>query len=280
MNSVVEKCNAKINIALDVIGKRADGYHNVELIFKEISLFDTVKVSLTDSGVIRLNCDDTSLPSDDGNIAYRAAAAILEEAGSDRGAEIELIKRIPHGAGLAGGSADAAGVLRAVNKLLGEPFTQDKLREIGAKLGADVPFCISGGCALAEGIGDILTPLPDFSGFAYVIVKPEASVSTKWVYENLDLSMRPKMNVKAAADWIRRGDFKAVFENSANILESVTAKKFPVIDEIKNCLREHGAKLSLMSGSGTAVFGMFRDRERAEEAARAASGLCPTVYIV
>ena len=230
MDKITVSCNAKINLALDVTGRRADGYHDVELIFKEIPLCDTVTVALTDDGEIRLCCDDPTLPSDEGNIAYRAAAEILKEAKSRLGAEITLGKKIPHGAGFAGGSADAAGVLKAINTLLGSPFSVEKLMELGTRLGADVPFCVLGGCAFAEGIGEILTPLPDFGGFTYVITKPRESVSTKLVYERLDLTARPEgLDVRAAADGIRRGDLAVAFKSCANIMESVTAAMFPDI---------------------------------------------------
>lgn len=153
MKSISINCNAKINLALDVLGKREDGYHNVELIYHEISLWDTVTVTLRNDDKINLVCDDISLPSDRGNIAYRAAEEFFNRANIDGGADISLEKKIPHGAGLAGGSADASGVLKALNTLYDEKFTTTELMEIGAKLGADVPFCIMGGCAMGEGIG-------------------------------------------------------------------------------------------------------------------------------
>lgn len=281
MNTITLNCNAKINLALDVARRRADGYHDVELIFNEISLFDTVSVSLRDDIEIHLSCDDTTLPCDDGNIAYRAAAAFFSAANLKLGADIELVKRIPHGAGLAGGSADAAGVLKALNKLAGEPLSADALMKLGVTLGADVPFCIMGGCALAEGIGDILTPLPTPPRLYYVIAKPDESVSTAWVYQNLDLKNKNNnICVGAVADGIRRGDLDMIITNSGNILESVTAKRFPIINDIKDCFTENGAVLSLMSGSGTSVFGAFKSEELASVAAEAVKKYTDMVYIV
>lgn len=270
--TITLKCRAKINLSLDVIRRRSDGYHDVELIFDETALSDTLTITLNESAVtkggVTLVCDDPTLPADAGNIAYRAAQAILSETGADYSAEIILKKQIPHGAGLGGGSADAAGVLNGINSLLGNPVGHSRLLKIGAALGADVPFCLTGGCAFAEGIGEILTPLPK-PDFSYVIVKPKQSVSTAYVYQNLDINRRPKnLSVRSVAEGIRRGDKSMIAAASGNIMESVTAEKFPIITEIKRCLAENGAELALMSGSGTAVFGAFSDISAAKSAAR------------
>lgn len=281
MESISINCNAKINLALDVLGKRDDGYHNVELIYHEIPLWDTVTVVLRNDGKINLVCDDATLPSDRGNIAYRAAEEFFNRADIGDGADISLEKKIPHGAGLAGGSADAAGVLKALNTLHGDKFSTTELMEIGVKLGADVPFCIMGGCAMGEGIGEILTPLPTLRGFTYVIAKPTQSVSTAYVYQHLDLSNRPEnLCVPAVAEGIRRGDIKMMCENAENILESVTAEEFHVTYDIKNCLSSFGAVISMMSGSGTAVFGMFDDKETAKSAAKAVVEYADKVFVI
>ena len=275
------KANAKINLSLDVLRRRENGYHDVELIFNEISLSDTVTVSLRDDKKIVLTCDDLTLPTDERNIAYRSAEVFFKESKLNGGADIDIKKRIPHGAGLAGGSADAAAVLKALNSLTGNPFSQEKLMEIGVSLGADVPFCIMGGSALAEGIGEILTPLPHLEGITYVLAKPEESISTKWVYENLNLNERPEnLCVQAVAEGIRRGDLEMIFKNAGNIMESVTAQKVPVINDIKRCFIENGAEISLMSGSGTTTFGVFKDAEKAEKAAQEVRKYTDEVYIV
>ena len=280
MKSMTLECKAKINLALDVLGERENGYHDVELIYVEIPLADIIKVTLRSDGKINLTCDDPTLPTDDGNIAYRAAEEFFRRAEVNLGADIILIKKIPHGAGLAGGSADAAGVLKALNSLCDNKFSMDELMEIGACLGADVPFCIMGGCAMGEGIGEILTPLPALTGYTYVIAKPAESVSTAYVYGNLDITNRPEnLCVPAVAEGIRRGDIEMICENAENIMESVTAEKFPVICDIKECFRGFGAIVSLMSGSGTSVFGMFEDRETAAAAAEAAKEFTENVYI-
>lgn len=280
MKSAVTECHAKINLSLDVVGKREDGYHDVELILNEISLCDTLKVTLTEGG-IKLMCDDETLPSDSENIAYRAAEMFFEEAGLNLGAELELKKKIPHGAGLAGGSADAAGVLRLLNELTEYPLSEEKMLAVAKRLGADVPFCVKGGCALAEGIGDILTPLPVPKGFTYVIAKPEESISTAFVYNNLNLKNRSEnLNVKNVAEAIRLGDIEMLVKNAGNIMESVTVEVVPIIKNIKQELKKSGAILSLMSGSGTAVFGMFKSRETAENAANEVRRFTEAVYVV
>lgn len=280
MNSITIKCNAKINLSLDVTGVRPDGYHNVELILNEISLYDILKVELNNDNIITLTCDDKTLPTDSENIAYRAAELFFSETNSCFGADITLTKRIPHGAGLAGGSADAAGVLRALNTMTGSALSDERLFKLASKLGADVPFCLSGGCAFGEGIGDILTPLPALKGFYYVIVKPDESISTAYVYKNLDLNNRPdNLNVQKAAEGIRRGDIQMLIQNAGNIMESVTASKVPVINDIKKSLYKSGAVLSLMSGSGTSVFGMFNDLTSARRASGSLAKVYKSVYL-
>lgn len=266
------KCFAKINLALDVINKRPDGYHNVELIFDSINLYDTIDLKLTESE-ISLSCTDKTLPTDDKNIAYRAVEELFKYLNLNIGANINLNKNIPHGAGLAGGSADAAGVLLGLNELLvkngyiEKPMSISQLMEIGVSLGADVPFCIMGGTAFAEGIGEILTPISK-PALNYVIVKPDASISTAFVYNNLNLSNRPdNFSARNASKALNNGNLDLFVSCTGNIMEPVTAKEVPVIYDIKNALSENGALLSMMSGSGTSVFGAFKDLKTAISAA-------------
>lgn len=281
MNTITLNCNAKINLSLDAISRREDGYHDLELIFLEIPIFDTVTVSLRGDKEIYLTCDDESLPCDERNIAYKTASAFFAETGINYGADIDIKKRIPHGAGLAGGSADAAGVLKALNSLSGKPLDTDALLKLGVKLGADVPFCITGGCAFAEGVGEVLTPLPMPPKFYYVIAKPRESISTAYVFKNLDLKNRPEgLSVPAVATGIMRGDIDMIIENSGNILESVTAIEVPMINDIKDIFTEGGAVLSLMSGSGTSVFGAFKTEIAANTAAEKVKNLADKVFIV
>ncbi len=281
MNTITLNCNAKINLSLDAIAKRKDGYHDLELIFLEIPIYDTITVSLRNDGEIHLSCDDKTLPTDERNIAYKAAVTFFAEIGTNHGADIDIKKQIPHGAGLAGGSADAAGVLKALNSLTGNPLDTDNLLKLGVKLGADVPFCILGGCAFAEGVGEILTPLPMPPKMYYVITKPEESISTAFVFKNLNLDNRPdSLCVHAVAEGIRRGDIDMIVKNSGNILESVTIKEVPIINDIKKSFIENGAILSLMSGSGTSVFGAFETEAAANVAAKAVEKYANKIFIV
>ena len=278
--AITLKCNAKVNLSLDIVGKRDDGYHNIELIFDEVGLYDILTVALRDDGIVRLECDDKTLPTDDKNIAYRAALEFIKKSGVSFGAEIKLKKNIPHGAGLGGGSSDAAGVLNAMNELTGFPLNDDELKDVGAKLGADVPFFINGGCAFAEGIGEILTPLKKPENFVYVIAKPEESISTAYVYKNIDLKNRPNdFSVRLVAEGLNRGDYDTVFKHCGNIMESVTEKECPIIKDIKECMLTNGAKMSLMSGSGTAVFGVFDNKNAAETAAKSVFKFTDKVYL-
>jgi len=281
LNSLTLNCNAKINLALDVISKRPDGYHDVELIFNEIPVFDTVTVSLRDDGKITLSCSDKTVPIGEDALSYRGAVAFFKATGLSLGADISIINNIPNGAGLAGASTDVAGVLKALNRLTGNPLSLEELMKIGGMLGADVPFCIMGGCALAEGIGEILTPLPAPPKLYYVIAKPKESVSTAWVYQNLSLDNRPEdLCVPAVAEGIRKGDLEMIVKNTGNILEAVTAKAIPVIYDIKHLFTQHGAIISMMSGSGTSVFGAFEEKASAIDAAEAVKIFTDKIYIV
>lgn len=281
MNKLSIECRAKINLAIDVIGKRENGYHDVLMIMQEVPLADRLTLRLRNDGKIILTCDKPGLPLNEDNLAYRAAKVFFELLGIFDGVDIAIEKRIPMGAGMGGGSADAAGVLKGLNALYGKPFELDKLMKLGAKLGADVPFCVMGGCALAEGIGEILTPLPMPPVLKYVIAKPEPSVSTRWVYENLDISKRPiNLDVLAVADGIRNGDIATICKNSANILETVTIPQYPVIGWIKETFKESGAILSLMSGSGSAVFGIFRSDDEVEKGVEAVKQFTDEIYVM
>lgn len=281
MEKLTLECRAKINLAIDVLRKREDGYHDVEMILKEIALSDRMTLTLRTDGKIVISSDSAALPLGEGNLAYRAARLFFEYLGRTEGVEIHIEKRIPMGAGLGGGSADAAGVLKGLNAIFGNPFDVDALLRLGARLGSDVPFCVLGGCAKATGIGDILTPFPMPPALHCVIAKPEPFVSTKWVYENLDLSKRPDgLNVSEVAEGIRRGDLSAICQNAANILETVTIPAYPIVGWIKEAFLESGAVLSLMSGSGSAVFGLFTTQQKAKDGVAQAKQYTDTVLIV
>ncbi len=272
-------CKGKINLSIDVLDERPDGYHEVEMIMLAVDLFDTVKLCLRPDDRIILHSDADAMPEGMDNLACRAAKLFfdclqmknegkpLDGGYTNGGVDIFIEKRIPMGAGMAGGSADAAGVLCGLNRLYEKPFSRNILMDMGKTLGADIPFCIFGGCALAEGIGERLTALPMPPPMACVVAKPQVAVSTKWVYDQLDLSKRPEnLSVKKVVDGIRKGDTKQIIQYAGNILETVTIPAFPVVGEYKRMMWELGADLSLMSGSGSAVFGMFSDRDKAANA--------------
>jgi 4-diphosphocytidyl-2-C-methyl-D-erythritol kinase len=269
MASLEMTANAKINLSLDVLRKREDGYHELRTIMQSVELHDTVILETGGTG-IRVECDSGQVPENADNIAARAAAMIIGRFGIKSGLRIKIIKRIPVAAGMAGGSADAAAVLRGLNLLFSIGLDAAELRDMGRRIGADVPYCVTGGTMLAEGIGERLTPLKPFSGVNLVIVKPDIGVSTAWAFQNLDLSKpvdRPDTELLAAA--VENGDIAAVASNMRNVLESVTIPRYGIVDEAKKRLLELGALGSMMSGSGPSVFGMFADRDGAYEAYKA-----------
>lgn len=281
MNKLTLDCRAKINLSIDVTGKRANGYHDVEMIYQEIGLADKITLTLRQDNRIVIESDHPTMPVSENNLAYQAADAFFKRFGRGDGVTIFIEKNIPMGAGLGGGSADAAGVLKGLNALFGTPFEQKKLMEIASAIGADVPFCIMGGCAYAEGIGEILTPLPMPPAMKCVIAKPEPNISTRWVYENLDYTKKPVgLDVRAVASGIRNGNMFEICRNAGNILEQVTVPTYPVVGWIKEAFSDAGALISLMSGSGSAVFAMFQDEASAALGAESASQYSDDIYIL
>ena len=255
---------AKINYLLDVIRRRPDGYHDLRMIMQRVNLCDSINITLTDTPGIRVTCNAQGVPDGPDNIAWKAARALLDLAGSDHGAVIEITKNIPIAAGLGGGSSDAATVLIGMNELLQLGRSDRQLMETGCKLGADVPFFIFKKAALAEGIGEKLTVIPEMPKCWILLINPKVPVSTAWVYRSLQLTSTRKLNkLPEFFDSVEQ-----VVAFMSNDLESVTIPAFPVIAEIKNRLVQLGATGSMMSGSGPTVFGIFKDFEKAESARR------------
>lgn len=281
MDDISLKALAKINLGLDVTGKREDGYHEVRMIMQTIHLYDRVEIKKTKSPAIRVETNLYYLPVNEDNLVYRAAKLMKDEFKIKEGVRIVLQKFIPVAAGLAGGSSDAAAVLVGMNRIFQLGLKQDRLMEIGLKLGADVPFCIMRGTALAEGIGEVLTPLPPMPKCPVLIAKPGVSVSTKFVYENLRINEYTKHpDIDKIAEAIKKKNLKDVASGMGNILETVTIPKYPVIDEIKSMMIENGALNAMMSGSGPTVFGLFqgeKDVRRAYDALKQ-SGLTRNLY--
>lgn len=267
MKELKIKARAKINLGLDVLRKRADGYHELRMVMQTIDLWDGIVLTPTKEGGILVRTNRPELPADGRNLVYRAARLMMEEFGISGGVRIDLDKQIPMAAGLAGGSSDGAAVLKGMNELYGLGLSQRQLRERGVRLGADIPYCIMGGTALAEGIGEKLTALPAAPGCHVLLAKPWIDVSTGFVYGHLradELLYHP--DIDGQVDAVRRGDFAGMAGLMGNVLETVTIPVHPVIQQIKEEMLRLGAAGAMMSGSGPTVFGLFDDREKAEAA--------------
>ena len=263
------QAHAKINLYLDVIGKRPDGYHEIETIFHSIGLHDDIYLRKRADRQITVHCEHPHVPCDPRNLAYRAAKLLLDNTPDLSGVEIQILKRIPVAAGLGGGSADAAAVLCGMNALFDLGLTQRGLMQLGVQLGADVPFCILGGAALGRGIGEILTPLPSLKEAWILLANPGFEISTAWVYQQINLSLTvPKKNVTIPLHCLRNGEFVNVARHLYNGLEVPVLSKYPVVAEIKtklgNCPGSCGV---LMSGSGATVFALMQSQVKANLAA-------------
>ena len=265
MKKIRLKAMAKINLGLDVVRKREDGYHEVRMIMQTIRMYDQIELEPTEAPGIRVSTNLNYLPTNEDNLVYKAAKLLMDEFDVKNGLNIGLRKFIPVAAGMAGGSSDAAAVMVGVNRLFHLNLSQKELMERGVKIGADVPYCILRGTALAEGIGEKLTHLPPAPAGYVLIAKPGIHVSTKFVYTNLkanELESHPDIDGQIQA--IRSGDLKKVAELCGNVLETVTIPAYPVIEEIKDVMKKGGALNACMSGSGPTVFGLFDDREKAK----------------
>lgn len=263
------KAYGKINLGLDVLRKREDGYHEVRMIMQTVGLYDKIDLYLKETPGIEIASNLFYLPVNENNLAYKAAKLLMEEFGVPHGITIRLKKFIPVAAGMAGGSSDAAAVLFGVNKMFRLGLTREELMERGVKIGADVPYCILRGTALSEGIGEILTPLPAIPQCQVLIAKPSVSVSTKFVYEHLDadgLRGVDHPDIDGIIEALKSRDIYQVAGHLGNVLEMVTVPEYPVIARIKEKMKELGAVNALMSGSGPTVFGIFTNPNAAETA--------------
>lgn len=261
------KSLAKINLGLDVLGRRENGYHDVRMVMQTIYLYDNVTLNKIEESKIQLKTNLSYLPVDDKNIAYKAAKMLMEEFNIEGGIEIILDKHIPVAAGLAGGSSNAAAVLVGMNRLFKLGLSQQELMDRGVKLGADVPYCVMRGTVLAEGIGEVLTPLTPMPKCFVLVAKPSISVSTKIVYEKLDAhDIAEHPNIDGIIEGLDQGDLSKIAASMGNVLERVTIEDYPIIEEIKNVMKEEGALNAMMSGSGPTVFGIFDDKAMAKQA--------------
>lgn len=267
MTELTLKALAKINLGLDVTGKREDGYHEVRMVMQTIHLYDRLEIKKSDMPGIKIRTNLSFLPVNENNLVYRAGKRIMDEFGIRDGVSVILTKRIPVAAGMAGGSTDAAAMMYGLNQLFDLGLSRSELMQRGTAIGADVPYCLMRGTALAEGIGEQLTQLPPMIKCPVLIAKPSVSVSTKFVYQNLKLdksTVHP--DIDGLVKNIRKKNFDGICKNMGNVLESVTIPNYPVIDQIKERMMECGADAAMMTGSGPTVFGLFEDEQKAKSA--------------
>lgn len=284
MNQMRLKALAKINLGLDVLRRKEDGYHEVKMIMQTINLHDQIHMRKIEEEEIKIRTNLYYLPNNESNLAYKAAKMLKDEFNLPGGVSIHLKKVIPVAAGMAGGSSDAAAVLFGMNKMYGLKLSMQELMDRGVKLGADVPYCIMRGTALAEGIGEKLTKLPAMPKCHILIAKPPINVSTKFVYENLhanDLKPEDHPPVDAQIEALKEGNLEKLVANMGNVLERVTVPEYPVINDMKQMMLDCGALGSMMSGSGPTVFGIFTNYTQAKEAYEKIekSGLSKQIYL-
>ena len=266
-NSIVLKSYGKINLGLDVLRRREDGYHEVRMIMQTVGLYDLLTMKKIKDDKIQMTCNLTFLPTDERNLVYKAVKLMKDKYHIKDGVEINLNKRIPVAAGMAGGSSNCAAALKGMNQLFDLGLSIDELCEIGVTLGADVPYCIWGGTALSEGIGEKLSRVDAMPECYILIAKPGISVSTAFVYQNLNLSGLAKYpDIDGMLECLRTKDLKGICDRLENVLETVTIKEYPIIEEVKKHLMDQGAMGALMSGSGPTIFAIFQDKKTADNA--------------
>lgn len=268
---------AKINLFLDIIGKLDNGYHSLFMVMQSIGLYDTVTVEKSNENGIFLTCSEEKLPCDEKNIAYKAAAAFCKKFGIEPNVKIHIEKRIPFAAGLAGGSADAAAVTVALDKLYETSLSEFELCKTGLLTGSDVPFCIKGGTCLSQNTGGILSPLEPLKDCFIVLAKPEAGVSTAEAYAAADSTYLYKPDSMRMLDACEKGDFEGICKYAGNVFEQVIEVAERV--EFKKIMRKHGCSLCQMSGSGPTVFALFENKENAESCAEELKEICPNVFV-
>lgn len=268
MEKLMLKSLGKINLGLDVLGRRENGYHDVRMVMQTVYLYDQITLTKTKKPGIALETNLFFLPVDENNLAYRAAKLLMDEFQVKEGVHISLEKHIPVAAGMAGGSSNAAAVLFGINRMFSLGLSTEELMERGVTLGADVPYCIMRGTVLAEGIGEELTPLPPMPKCYVLIAKPPISVSTKLVYEKLDShEIENHPDIDGILEGLQEANLKKIASRMGNVLEKVTIEEYPVIAKIKDMMKEHGALNAMMSGSGPTVFGLFDNKEVARAVA-------------
>ena len=281
MTTLYEAAYAKLNLTLDVLGKREDGYHDLQSVMQTISIRDDIEIDVGTGKPWRLLCSDETLPTDERNLAWKAADVFCRTMNRDPdGLEIRIVKRIPSGAGMGGGSADAAAVLRALNRHYGEPLSVLALAELGAQVGSDVPFCVLGGTAMVEGRGERLRKLPNMPDCIFVVCKPDFSVSTPELYEKIDrVAIPQRPDNRAMETALLAGDLGAVAENLCNVFDPVVTSEHLELNYIKSICHSYGALNQQMTGSGSAVFAILPNFEYAAEVCNMLKDNYPKVFI-
>ena len=280
MNKITKKAYGKLNLSLDIVGKREDGYHLVRMIMQTVNLYDELMILKTEKPGITLTTNREDLPTNEDNLIYKAAKLLIDEFSIQEGVSIHLTKRIPIAAGMAGGSADCAATLTGINTLFDLGLTEKDLQERAVTMGADIPYCIMGGTALSEGIGEILTPLTPVPECSILLIKPPISISTKWVYQTLKwdtLTSHP--NTEKMLSALREQDLQTLSDTMENVLETVTIPANPIIASIKDKMLSLGASNAMMSGSGPTVFGLFPDKAAGEKAYSICKDLYPNCQV-
>lgn len=278
MDSCTLKAYAKINIGLDVTGKTDNGYHLLKTVMQQVDLYDVITIERAEKG-IDFSCDSKDVPSDDTNLAVKAAKLMTETYGITEGVKINLNKNIPVAAGMAGGSTDGAAVIIGMNKIFDLDLTMQDMIDTGVKIGADIPFCIQGGCAIAEGIGEKLRELDNRTEMYTLIAKPPINVSTVHVYKSLKWQEVTHPDMDRVIKGIMAGSMDDIVAGMGNVLESVTCSEYDIINELKKSMMDLGASGSLMSGSGPTVFGLFKNKEEAMSAERGLKDIYPDVFV-
>ncbi len=278
MDSCTLKAYAKINIGLDVTGRTDNGYHLLKTVMQQVDLYDVITIERAEKG-INFSCDSKDVPSDDTNLAVKAAKLMTETYGIKEGVNISLNKNIPVAAGMAGGSTDGAAVIIGMNKVFDLDLTMQEMIDTGVKIGADIPFCIQGGCAIAEGIGEKLRELDNRTEMYTLIAKPPINVSTVHVYKTLKWQEVIHPDMDRVIKGIMAGSMDDIVAGMGNVLESVTCSEYDIINELKKSMLDLGASGSLMSGSGPTVFGLFKNKEEAMSAEKRLKDLYPDVFV-
>lgn len=286
MDTFTLKAYAKVNLGLDVVGRMPNGYHEVKMIMQTVDIYDELTFRRTRKDIlVTVEAEGLpawAVPADENNLVYKAAKQMMEQYGVTEGIHIHLKKNIPVAAGMAGGSTDAAATYRGVNRMFQLGASEEEICRMAVKVGADVPYCVVGGTVLAEGIGEVLTVLPDAPDCTVLVAKPDIFVSTKYVYENLHAdTLQSHPNIDGMALAIRDGSLDGVIDRMENVLETVTEKAYPLIKEIKDFMEKNGARRSMMSGSGPTVFGLYDEEEKAQKSYHdlVAAGLAKQVFL-